>query len=257
MNPLAAVGLGFAAWAVAHAWCHARCLALATGDREGLASPAGADAGHIAAGIGRGDVSPEVAERAFGLGLISREDVLRTRAGGYRRRYDRTAAADAIWLPAFLAAAAIGAAASPAWAGMMCLSAWAAMADARFRVVPRTCAAGMILLSIACDAAAMPRPIVLMVLALAFFGLFAVLGRAVGSRFGSGDVILMASCVTALGSPGRWVPFSSALLALLLIALIASASGRRVAGRERAGRTLIPFGCFTAPALAWALAVSL
>lgn len=257
MGSLAAVGLGFASWAAAHAWCHARSRALEAGDREGLSDRPGPTADLIAAGISRGDVSPAVAEEAFAAGLISRETVVRTRAGAYRRHHDRTAVADVPWIPAFVAAAALGSAASPAWAGLMCCATWAAMADARFRIVPRACAAAMILLSIACNGAAAPRAGALMAVALAFFGLFAVLGRAVASRFGSGDVVLMASCVTALGSPGRWVSFSSALLALLLIALIASASGRRVAGRERAGRTLIPFGCFTAPALAWALAASL
>lgn len=191
------------------------------------------------------------------MGLISREGALRTRSGAYRRRYDRTAIADVPWLVAFIGGAALGAESSLAWAGMMCCATWAAMADARFRIVPVPCAAAMALLAVACNGADAPRAVVLLAVSAAALGLLSALAKAIGSAFGAGDVAITACCLTALGGPHRWAPFAGTLLILMIIALIASASGNRAAGRGDAGLTLVPFGCFAAPALACALVATL
>lgn len=257
MPPLAYIALGSAAWAAAHAWCHARYRALEAGDREGLAAGGTSGGDDLAAGIRRGDVSPDIAELALGKGLIRREDALRTRSGPYRRRYDRTAVADSAWLPAFVASAVLGAAASPAWAAMMGCVTWAAMADARFRVIPRSCAAAMAAASIACNGPEAMRAAALLALTTALLAPLVRLARASRSAFGAGDVVLTACCITALGAPRRWMPFAAALLAMLAMALIASSIGRRAAGGDGAGPTLVPFGCFAAPALACALAASI
>lgn len=210
---------GTAFWILTHLWCHRRYLAMEAGDLEELGGgqPSEGLAAALAAGVGLVTVSPRVARLARDRGIMAEEVAMEALSGAYRRRYDRTLAAEVPWLPVYWVASLIGAHVSPASSVLLCSLASAAQCDVRFRVIPTALAVGMVPLCFT----AVPDPALIgnrAVAALAVFPALAMacaLAKRRSLSFGLGDVFLLACpCIALAGSEGLAV-FLGALVVVL------------------------------------------
>ena len=214
---------GAAFWLLTHLWCHRRYLAMEAGDLEELGGepPSAGLSAALERGVELRTVSPRAARLARDRGVLSKRVAQKALSGSYRRRYDRTLAAELPWLPAYLGMSAIGALVSPASSLLLSAITSAAQCDSRFRVIPTVLAVALVPMGIAALPAETGAQVGIRVVAaagaFAIAALAGVMAKRKGARFGAGDLFLIACPVSTLAGDSALAVFLASMTAELAI----------------------------------------
>ena len=233
---------GAAFWILTHLWCHRRYLAMEAGDLEELGGepPSAGLSAALEKGIELQTVSPRAARLARDRGVLSECVTQKALSGSYRRRYDRTLAAELPWLPVYLGMSTVGALVSPASSLLLSAITSAAQCDSRFRVIPTVLAIALVPMGLAAlPPATEPQAGVKVVAAAGTFAIAALTGviaKRKGARFGAGDLFLITWPVSALAG--------DTALAIFLASLTAELAIRAYWGRCTAAAADIPLAVY-------------
>lgn len=224
-----AAGSAAAGWLLQHAYQHMRYSFYEREDAAMLAPDADPAERRdwlsaIATQVAIQAVAPSTIAALIASGDIDAGLLPAGEAGAYARRYNPTLAAEAYWIPAYLAAGLAGAAHSPAAAVAAVSSLAIAASDIRFRIVPIP---HLAVLAVSSVAAFCPTPAgaALTAAGMALTWALGAVVRRVGGEWGDGDSLMLGA---VLGSTAA-TPLTVALVpALGAAALLFIACSRRI-----------------------------